>query len=31
MDLIKSLLLNGKNASAETLYEIENFKTFDTS
>jgi len=31
MDLIKSLLLNGKNASAETLCEIENFQTFDTS
>ena len=31
MDLIKTLLLNGESASAETLYKIENFQIFDTS
>jgi len=31
MDLIKSLLLDGKNTSVEKLYEIENFRAFDTS
>ena len=31
MEPIKNLLLDGKNTSPETLYEIENFRTFDTS
>lgn len=31
MDLIKNLLIDRKNASPETLYETENFRTFDTS